>query len=345
MTEFFFQNRDLLWLLLLLPALALLRGQRGRAAAVTFPSTAIAKSVADNARVGSGKFLFFLRLLVLALLIVAMARPQIGRGYSEVESSGVDIVLAVDVSGSMYALDFSDSTEVVTRLDVVKQVMRDFVEHRPSDRIGLVAFARDSYTVSPLSLNHDWLQQNIDRLEIGMFDSKATAIGPAISMSINRLRDIPAKSKIVILLTDGEDNVNQLPPIAAAEIAATLGVKVYTIAAGRPGKVPYPRITQDGQLMRDRFGRVMIAGYSDDDAIDEDTLRQIADITNARYYRATDRNQLAQIYREIDRLEKSEVRLRHFAEHDELFPWFAVAALVVFLIEQVLSHTLYRKLP
>lgn len=344
MTEIFFQNREFLWLLLLLPALALLRGRRGRAAAVHFPSTAIAKSAATQARVGAGKFLFHLRLLILALLILALARPQMGRGYSEVESSGIDIVLAVDVSGSMYALDFSEGNEAVTRLDVVKDVVRDFIENRPGDRIGLVAFARDSYLVSPLSLNHDWLLKNVDRLEIGIIDSSATAIGPAIGMSVNRLRDIPAKSKIVILLTDGEDNVNKLPPLAAAEAAAALDIKVYTIAAGRSGRVPFPRVTQDGQLLRDRAGRVVIAGYMED-PIDEDTLQQIADITNARFYRATDRTELAQIYREIDRLEKSEVRLRHFAEYVELFPWLAVAALMVFLIEQLLLQTLYRRLP
>ncbi len=344
MTEVFFHNKELLWFLLIVPVLALLRGRRGRTAAVNFPSIAIAKSASKQAKVGAGKLLFYLRLLALALLIVALARPQIGRGYSEVESSGIDIVLAVDVSGSMYALDFSDATEAATRLDVVKDVVRDFIENRPGDRIGLVAFARDSYLVSPLSLNHDWLLQNVDRLEIGIIDSSATAIGPAIGMSVNRLRDIPAKSKIVILLTDGEDNVNKLPPLAAAEAAAALDVKVYTIAAGRSGRVPFPRVTPDGQLMRDRAGRVVIAGYMED-PIDEDTLQKIADITNARFYRATDRSELSQIYREIDRLEKSEVRLRHFAEYVELFWLFAVSALLIFLIEQVLFQTLYRRLP
>lgn len=344
MTEVFFQNRELLWLLLLLPALALLRGRRGRAAAVHFPSIAIAKSASKQAKVGAGKLLFYLRLIALALLIVALARPQIGRGYSEVESSGIDIVLAVDVSGSMYALDFSDGNEAVTRLDVVKDVVRDFIENRPGDRIGLVAFSRDSFLVSPLSLNHDWLTQNVDRLEIGIIDSSATAIGPAIGMSVNRLRDIPAKSKIVILLTDGEDNVNKLPPLAAAEAAAALDVKVYTIAVGRPGRVPFPRVSPDGQIVRDRAGRVVIAGYMED-PIDEETLAEIANITHARSYRATDRNELAQIYSEIDRLEKSEVRLRHFAEYVELFQWLAVSALLVFLLEQILFQTLYRRLP
>jgi Ca-activated chloride channel homolog len=180
-----------------------------------------------------------LRLLVLALLILGLARPQFGRGTTEVDASGIDIVLAVDVSGSMEALDFELAGRPVSRIEVVKQVVSRFIEDRPNDRIGLVAFAGRPYLVSPLTLDHDWLQQRLDQVRIGMVED-GTAIGSAIASSVNRLREQEAKSRIVILLTDGMNNAGKVPPALAAEAAESLGIKVYTIGAGTRGNAPMP---------------------------------------------------------------------------------------------------------
>ncbi|GHC05164.1 VWA domain-containing protein [Cerasicoccus arenae] len=345
MTESFeFRDQWVLWFLLALPLLLFIKGRTGRSASLLFSSTAIARDVAKQAKSRAGGFLFFLRLLALAALIVALARPQIGKGHSEVEASGIDIVLAVDVSGSMAALDFATQRDVATRLDIVKRVITDFVEKRPNDRIGLVAFAKEPFLVSPLTLNHDWLRKNLDRLELGIIDGGGTAIGPAIGMSANRLRDLPAKSRVVVLLTDGEDTVGQLPPIAAAEAAETFDVKIYTIAAGKTGRVPMPATDRNGQLLRDRDGNLVLSGYQNS-YVDEETLTKIADITGGKFYRATNQEQLAAIYDDIDELEKTEVKLRHFAEYEELFFWPALIGLGLISLEQLLGNTRFKRLP
>lgn len=339
-----FHNPQLLWLLLALPVLALLKGRAGKSAALVFSSVAIAKQVAGQARSSAGAFLYFLRLLALAALIIALARPQIGEGHSEVEASGIDIVLAVDVSGSMRALDFAKPDEIATRLDIVKKTIAEFIEKRPTDRIGLVAFAKEPYLVSPLTLNHDWLLKNLDRLHIGLINADATAIGAAIGMSANRLRDLPAKSRIVILLTDGEDTVGKIPPVAAAEAAKAFDVKVYTIAAGKDGPVPMPSLDAQGQLRYDGYGRVIIDGHMQSN-IDDETLQEIAKITDGRFYRATDPKQLEQIYDEIDSLEKTDVKLRNYATYSELFIWPALIGLCLLGFEQLLGNSIYRRVP
>jgi len=342
--SFEFRDQAFLWLLLLLPLLVFLKGRTGRAAAVVFSSTAIAGEVAKHARSRAGGLMFFFRLLALAALIVALARPQLGKGHSEIEASGIDIVLAVDVSGSMNALDFATQRDLATRLDIVKRVIDEFIERRPNDRIGLIAFAKQPFLVSPLTLNHDWLRKNLERLEIGLIDSTGTAIGPAIGMSANRLVDLPAKSRVVILLTDGEDTVGQLPPVAAAEAAKTFDVKIYTIAAGKSGRVPVPRTDRNGTPLRDRDGNVIPSHYSQS-FVDEETLAEIAEITGGKFYRATNPEELAAIYDEIDELEKTEVKLRHYAEYEELFFWPALLGLCFFALEQLLGNTRLKRLP
>lgn len=344
MMDFAFRNPELLWLLLALPIWALLKGRTGKNAALVFSSVAIAKQVAGQARSSAGRFLFFLRLLGLAALIVALARPQFGQGYSEIEASGIDIVLAVDVSGSMHALDFATRNELANRLDIVKRTIAEFIEKRPNDRIGLVAFAKEPYLVSPLTLNHDWLLKNLDRLHIGLIDESSTAIGAAIGTSSNRLRDLPAKSRIVILLTDGEETVGQIPPIAAAEAAKTFDIKIYTIAAGKTGKVPMPRLDRNGKMMTNASGQVLIAGYQPSN-IDEKTLKEIADITGGGYFRATDPEELETIYERIDELEKTEVKLKHYATYTELFMWPLLFAICIISLEQLLGNSLYRRIP
>lgn len=352
MTESFaFRDPWLLWFLAAIPLLLFLKGRTGKTASLLFSSTAIANDISKQAKSRAGGFLFLLRLLALAALIIALARPQIGKGHSEVEASGIDIVLAVDVSGSMAALDFTTGQDfqgraaLATRLDIVKQVIDQFIDQRPNDRIGLVAFAKEPFLVSPLTLNHDWLKKNLERLELGIIDGRGTAIGPAIGMSSNRLRDLPAKSRVVILLTDGEDTVNQIPPIAAAEAAESFDVKIYTIAAGKSGDVPVPATNRYGTPLRDNDGNILTTGQTQPSFVDEETLKKIAEITHGKFYRATNTEQLEAIYGDIDELEKTEVKLRHFAEYEELFLWPVLLGLSLISLEQLLANTRFKRLP
>lgn len=336
--SFSFQNPQWLWLLAALPVWAWLSGRFGQKAALLFSSTALARGagIRTRARAG-GRLLFVLRLLALACIIVAIARPQLGEGHSEVESSGIDIMLVVDVSGSMHALDFSQSNQqLISRLDIVKHTIDQFIQNRPSDRIGLMVFAKEPFLVSPLTLKHDWLRQNLERVQIGLIDSDGTAIGPAIARSAERMRDQQASSRIVILLTDGEDNVQQIPPIAAAQAAKAFDIKFYTIAAGRSGIVPMPRFNRAGQ----------IAGIERVQSnIDTETLKEIADITEGKFYQATNPKELEQIYKDIDQLEKTKVTLRHYSHYRQLYHWLALAALALLALELALATTRYRTLP
>lgn len=329
-----FASPALLWLLLLVPLLALARGRAGQAAALLYPSADLVRAVGRRLAPRAGRARLFLRLLALALLIVALARPQQGLGTAEVEESGIDIMLAIDVSGSMRALDFRLGGREVDRLQVVKSVVRRFIDARGSDRLGIVAFAGRPYLVSPLTLDHGWLAQNLERVRIGLIED-GTAIGSAIAAGVNRLRGQRAKSKIVILLTDGVNNAGKVSPLTAAEAARALGIKVYTIAAGTQGEAPMP--------LRDRFGneRVVMAPVD----VDEDTLREVAETTDAAFFRATDTETLERIYEEIDRLEKTTLTIKRFEQYRELYPWPLLAGLAVLALELLLAETRLRRLP
>lgn len=329
-----FAHPELLALLALLPLLALWRGRRGRAPAIQYPGTALARKVGRAARSRAGAWLAGLRLLALGLGIVALARPQIGRGNAPVEASGVDIVLAIDVSGSMESLDFQLGGQPTSRIEVVKRVVSRFIEARPNDRIALVAFAGRPYLVSPLTLDHEWLLQNLGRLRVGLVED-GTAIGSALASAVNHLRAQPSKSKLVILLTDGVNNAGQVTPLAAAEAARALGVKVYTIGAGIRGEAPIPA--------RDMFGNTRIVMARVD--VDEETLRKIAEITGARFDRATDTASLQAIYAQIDRMEKTTAILKKFDRYDELFGWPLLAGCAVLALELGLASTRLRSLP
>lgn len=312
----------LLWLLLLLPLLAILRGKQGKAAALLFSSTGMAASLARTRKSGPLKVQVALRLLTLALLIVAAARPQLGNTTTEVQASGIDILLAVDVSGSMEAMDFKLKGERANRLEVVKNVLNKFIEERPNDRIGLVAFGARPYLVCPLTLDHNWLLKRLEALSIGMVED-GTAIGSAIGSGINRLKDLESKSRIIILLTDGLNNAGQVSPLMAAEAAETIGVKVYTIGAGTRGEAPMPG--------RDIFGRQRMQMVRVD--IDEETLSQVAEKTGAQYFRATDTKSLTSIYDEINRMETTTRSIKKFENYRELFSFMAAAALLLLGLE------------
>jgi Ca-activated chloride channel family protein len=267
-------------------------------------------------------------------MVVGLSRPQFGHGRTEAQASGIDVVLALDVSGSMQALDFKLDGQPANRIDVVKSVVAKFIQERPNDRIGLVAFAGAPYLVSPLTLDHDWLQQNLGRVQVAGVED-GTAIGSAIATCVNRLRSTPAKSKVVVLLTDGMNNSGKISPAAAAEAAKALGVKVYTIAAGVRGEAPVP--------VKDNFGNTQLVMAKVD--VDEETLQKIAAGTGGKFYRATDTDSLKHIYAEINRLETTTQTVRKFERYQELFAWALIPALGVLGLAVGLEQTRYRRLP
>ena len=330
-----FASPLLLWLLLLLPVLAMIRGRAGRGTAgLLYPAADLVRAVGREVTSAAGRVRLLLRLLALALVVVALARPQQGLGTAEVETSGIDIVLGIDVSGSMRALDFELDGERADRLQVVKSVVRRFIDARREDRIGIVGFAGRPYLVSPLTLDHDWLAQSLERVRIGLIED-GTAVGSAIAASVNRLREQKAKSKVVILLTDGVNNAGKVAPLTAAEAARALGIKVYTIAAGTQGEAPMP--------VPDRFGneRVVMVPVE----VDEDTLRKVAETTGAAFFRATDTATLERIYAQIDQLERTTETVKRYEQYRELFHWPLLLGLLVLGLELLLAETRLRSLP
>ncbi|GIW45903.1 MAG: aerotolerance protein BatA [Candidatus Binatia bacterium] len=276
-----------------------------------------------------------LRALSLAALIVAMSRPQYGNAEGEMRGEGIDIVLAVDISGSMLAEDFTKpSGERANRLEVVKDVVREFVARRRNDRIGLVVFAGRPYTQCPLTLDHGWLLRNLERVQIGMIED-GTAIGSALATAGARLEASDAKSKVIVLLTDGQNNAGKVSPKTAAEALAQLGIRVYTIGAGTRGLAPFPA--------RDVFGNRVYRPMPVD--IDETTLQEVARVTGGQYFRATDTASLRQVYAEIDRMERTEFRSPRYFAYDEAYPWFIALALFLYATEFALRHTWLRVLP
>lgn len=339
---------DPLWLLLILPVfLVILVSLRQPKASVAFSSIALIQAKNKTRQNRIKYWLTIMKTVSLVLLIAGLARPQWGTGTLSRESSGIDIILAVDLSASMWAHDFEIEGKPIDRLTAVKQVMRDFIKRRPNDRIGIVAFAGEAYTVSPLTLNHQWLlENNLERLEIGLIED-GTAIGTAIGASANRLitqASEDAESRVVILLTDGANNAGQLPPLAAAEAAASLDIKVYTIGAGREGRIPVARLDRrTGQPIRDRSGNILLTwGRSH---IDTETLKEIATVTQAEFFRASDTQSLAKIYEAIDKLEKTEVTLTEKINYKDVFYAPVILGLLIFLIMQVLSQTYWYILP
>ncbi len=329
-----FAHPWLLLLLLAIPPLALLKGGRGAAPAVVFSSLAPLRGLGRMRKARAGAWLTSLLLLGLGLLIVALARPQQGRVISHVEASGIDIMLALDVSRSMLAEDLTIGRERANRIEAVKHVTKGFIEGRPNDRIGILCFAGRPYLVSPLTLDHDWLLQNLERVRIGLVED-GTAIGSAIASGANRLKEREAKSKILVLLTDGDNNAGKVTPATAAEAAAALGIKIYTVGAGSRGYAPIP--------VQDMFGRTVYRNIKVD--VDEPTLKHIAEVAHGQFYRATDGKSLEQIFREIDKLEKSRVELSQYKQYRDLFPWFLAAGLVAIAVQAALGETIWRRLP
>ncbi|MFP4472471.1 MAG: vWA domain-containing protein [Candidatus Omnitrophota bacterium] len=277
---------------------------------------------------------FYLRLAALICLLVALAGPRQVRDYQEYWQEGIDIVLAIDLSGSMAAEDFVVKGERRNRLAVVKDVVRDFIQKRRNDRIGIVAFARNAYTVSPLTLDEDWLMSHLERLRLGLIED-GTAVGSGLSSAVLRLKESDAESRVVILLTDGVNNAGDVKPLEAAEAAESLGIRAYTVGAGKRGPVPYPVGQRGGRTF---YQRVEID-------IDEETLTRIAQITGGEYFRATDTESLRHVYEQIDRMETTRIQHTGYRDYRYRFAVLIMSALVLILIALILENTLLFVLP
>ncbi len=330
-----FQDFFLLILIFILVPLILFAYFRFRGAnTIRFSSLATLKKSKSSWTVKARHMLIVLRALVIALIVAGLARPQAGREETKVTTEGIDIVLALDVSGSMQAEDFEIEGKRHNRLHVVKEVVKDFVKGRDNDRISMVVFGGRAYTQCPLTLDYGVLIQFLKNVNIGMVED-GTAIGSAIGTSINRLRETDAKSKVIVLLTDGRNNAGEIDPLTAAEIAKTLNIKIYTIGAGTTGLAPFPT--------KDFFGNKVYKPVKID--IDDKMMTEIAELTGGLYFRATDTKSLKKIYEQIDELEKTETEVKQYTEYNELFYYFILPALGLLLLEIALANTRFRKFP
>ena len=326
-----FANPSLLWLLLVLVPLVAYYIFRSRQGGATLQI-----SSTDGLDKASRTLKYYLRhvpmvlhCLVISLIIVALARPQSSTSNETSTTEGIDIMISFDISISMLARDFRPN-----RITAAKEITRDFISSRPDDRIGLVVFAGESYTQSPLTTDKATLQTLLARQEVSAIDN-GTAIGNGLATAVNRLKESTAKSKVIILLTDGVNNSGQIAPLTAAEIAEVFGIRVYTIGVGTTGTAPYPGI--------DRFGRTTFTQQPVQ--IDEDVLTEIAEMTGGQYFRATDNNKLQSIYDEINRLERTEIEVDSQVRWFERFMPFALAALVLLVIELLLRYFYLRRIP
>ena len=343
--EFEFQFPYLLALLGLLPVYAFLRGKTGKWSALRFSSADIARDAGARAASAPGRIMAFLRLLVIVLGIVALAGPRIANYHVETETPGIDIMLVLDLSWSMTAIDMGKPSERLSRFAIASGVLKDFIEKRPDDRIGLVAFSGAPYIVSPLTLNHTWLMENIDRLHIGIINDLGTAIGDAVVSAAKRLKATQnSKSRIMILLTDGDNNMGRIDPLPAAQLAAALGIRIYTIGIGIEQPCNMPKFDPaTGKFILDANGNIIPtlflqpANYS--------VLGKMAAASGGQFYRATSQDELKTIYNQIDRLEKSKVKLRRYATYRPLFEVPLLAALGVLALELMLANTRYRRVP
>jgi Ca-activated chloride channel family protein len=325
------QNPYYLLLLLLLYPLTRVIKHRRPQGTVRYPTVSHLQTVRPTWRVKYASCLPWLTIISAGLLIVALARPQVGMKELIVRQEGIDILLALDVSTSMLAEDFKRGQN---RLDSVKQVTSHFIAKRPNDRIGMIIFAGRPYILSPLTWDHDWCRGRLAETKTGMIED-GTAIGSALATAINRLRDSKAKSKVIILLTDGSNNAGAIQPQTAAEAAQALGITIYTIGAGSQGLVPYPVIDKYGNK---HYRQVQID-------LDENLLKSIARTTHGQYFRATDSQSLRQIFAKIDRMQKTVIKMPKYLDYQDLYPYFLLGAFTLLLAEAILANTVFRRLP
>lgn len=287
-----------------------------RSVQVHLPTQGLATTVKPTFKLIAMHGLFIAKTIALGLLIIAIARPQSSSSWQNVKAEGIDIILAMDISGSMLAKDLQPN-----RLEAAKKVAIDFIKRRTNDRIGLVIYAGQAYTQSPLTTDHSLVTHLMGELKNGIIED-GTAIGIGLATAVNRIKESKAKSKIIVLLTDGTNNTGEIPPLTAAEVAQKFGIKVYTIAIGTNGMAPMPYMQSNGQ----------IAYQNQKVSIDEITLKKIAKQTNGSYFRATDNESLIDIYTQIDTLEKTEIDVKEFRKKNERFyPWAIMASILLFL--------------
>ncbi|MDR1591351.1 MAG: VWA domain-containing protein [Prevotellaceae bacterium] len=324
-----FNNPEYLWLwLLLIPMAVWLVFKPGRGdASLQMSSTKPFERMKPTKRY----YLFFIpwRLLAMALIVVAIARPQLKDSYQSQTIEGIDIMLAIDISGSMLSQDLSPN-----RLDAAKNVAMEFISSRPDDNIGLVIFSRESFTQCPLTNDHSALINLFKEVSHGMVED-GTAIGLGLANAVNRLKDSQAKSKVIILLTDGTNNAGDISPLTAAEIAKTYGIRVYTVGAGTRGMAKTP--------VYDQFGNIHYVDMQVE--IDETTLQSIATLTGGSYFRATDVKSLHTVYQEIDQMEKTKLQVREYSKKSEEYSLFLFLALIALLGELLMQMTVLRHLP
>jgi len=306
-----------------------LRRRKQGFSTVPFPTISIAKSIKGSRLKPLLMYLpIAVKILAFFLLAIVLARPQSVSKGQDVSTEGIDIILALDISGSMNARDFTPD-----RAGAAKKVASEFISKRANDRIGIVLFAKYTFTQCPLTIDHSILQELIDKIEIGLVDPDATAIGQALGVALNRMRASDGKSKVVILLTDGENNFGQ-PPTTLAEAAQALGVRIYTIGVGSKGTAPYP--------VQDPFGRTSCRQVPVN--IDEDLLREVASATGGKYFRATNDEKLHLIFEEIDDMEKTKIEVRAFRRYAELFYNWAWASLILLTLGWLVSTVFIRSL-
>ena len=325
-----FTHPYFLFLLALVPLLILwyFRGFGKRGGTLQFSHLGFLKKVHKRSAIRARHTLFSLRIAVVILLIVALARPRGRMINEEIPVEAVDIVLAMDVSTSMLAEDIEPN-----RVEATKEVAKEFIKNRKVDRIGMVVFAGEAYTQCPLTSDYGILMTLLDQMHVGMIED-GTAIGMGLATAVNRLKDSEAKSKVIILLTDGRNNRGSIDPPTAAQAAQAFDIRIYTIGAGKHGVAMFP--------VNDMMGRHYIPRKVE---IDETMLRKIADMTGGKYFRATDRRSLESIYREIDTMERTEIKVAESQEYPDLFYYLAYLAGALLLAEIVLAHTRFRKIP
>jgi Ca-activated chloride channel family protein len=329
-TNISFANPIFLFGLVLLPVIAVwyFRRQKSITSHMRYSTLQPFASVKPTLRERLRHVPLVLRLLVVGTLVVALARPQTAAQGENIYTEGIDIALLLDISGSMLAEDFQPN-----RVEAAKEVAQSFIDGRKNDRIGLVIFAGQSFTQCPMTLDYRVLKNLLRQVKPGMVED-GTAIGMAIAQGVNRLKDSKAKSKVMILLTDGVNNRGEIDPVTAAQIAQTYGIRMYTIGVGTQGEAPYPVMTPFGK----RYQNIPVD-------VDEKTLQQIAELTRGQYFRATNNRTLKQIYAEIDEMEKTRIEVKAYRSYTELFYDWALIGLVAALIEFVMNGTYLRKLP
>lgn len=329
---FYFTDWGFLLLLAIIPFVILWYQKKGNKSEATFRYSSVKSILEITGGRQKWKYnsLLALKLIGIALLIIALARPQKGNTIKEFTTEGIDIMLVLDISSSMRAVDFRPN-----RLEAAKTVARSFIEGRRNDRIGLIVFAAESFLQCPLTIDYDVLKQLLDQVDIIEEKYDGTAIGMAIANAVNRLRDSKAKSRVMVFLSDGRNNAGELDPGTAADMAGAFDIKIYTIGAGKRGQAPYPVKYPGGQVQYRMI----------DVEIDEDVLTRIAETTVGKYFRATDEKSLSTIYKEISKMEKTEVKVKEYVNYNDLYHLFLIPGLLLIMVGWGLGLTVWRKNP